>query len=57
MEEETPLPFSSPNPLDASLPSESVGDKSFLDGTPDPRGGRKPERFVDNIQLSLGMSL
>ena len=48
VEEETPFPFSPPNPVDASLPSESVGDKNFLDGTPDPRGRRKLGEFVDN---------
>ena len=48
VEQETPLVPRSQNPLDASLPSESVGDKSSLDGTPDHKGGRKPERFVDD---------
>ena len=48
VEEETPLVLESQNLLDASLPIESVGDKSSLDGTPDHKGGRKPERFVDD---------
>ena len=47
-EEETPFSLDLPLPGDSSLPSESVGEKIFLDVTPDPMGGRKPERVVDD---------
>ena len=47
-EEETPFSLLDlPLPTDSSLPSVSVSENTFLEGTPDPKGERKPGEVIE----------